>query len=473
MYRLDPSRLVFLHLAGKRRMRAAESKLPPKPILKLLQNMAKGAKGQVTINMVKAAFGAMKKWELFNSTTVSAESYPVGILKEWIEGGKSRGLVEDAYYTQIKFAKGVTESQANKFLGEVKNHATITKTRPKSGENGQIFIKAPTAPSSWEDSKAGRNYSGGNTDELRKIHEGHLMSHIDKAWVVVEGLGIKAPNGSEVKFIYPESYRGDDKLMTLGKLWTWGYKNGLKESAIEALAAMDQDELAYETAPKSQKHMVRRERSKEVDALLKKVVDSKFRDAVKYFTEDGLEAITRFKKIHDDFIRAEKKKGNKWPKYDKYNYYKQHRGEEQFDQLLGDAFEREKDGIYKRKNNWKKVAKDWGQHTAEMGREQFLYKNSTKLSRIVNGKGNLDKAMILRINSGPYDYGGELKFEFEDDSSFIVRNKTIFKRSHLGTPFYQFPTTFHNVALPDGSKMSGVNEKTMLEVFADVSATGR
>ncbi len=100
-------------------------------------------------------------------------------------------------------------------------------------------------------------------------------------------------------------------------------------------------------------------------------------------------------------------------------------------------------------------------------------KNSMKLSRIVNGKGNLKKASILRINVGPYDYGGELKFEFKDGSSFLVKNKTVFKRSHLGTPFYQFPTTFHNVVLPDGSKMSGVNEKTMLEVFAGVSATGR
>jgi hypothetical protein len=71
----------------------------------------------------------------------------------------------------------------------------------------------------------------------------------------------------------------------------------------------------------------------------------------------------------------------------------------------------------------------------------------------------------LHMNSGA-DYGGEIAFTFKDGSSFVVRNKTVFKFSQLGTPFEQYPTTFHKVILPNGKSMSQPSEKRMVEVFA-------
>ena len=81
------------------------------------------------------------------------------------------------------------------------------------------------------------------------------------------------------------------------------------------------------------------------------------------------------------------------------------------------------------------------------------------------GKANLKSVKILSINKGHTNYGGEMMFEFKDGSRFVVRNKTVVKSSRLGTLFHQFPTTFHDVVLPDGSKFQSPSERNMAEVF--------
>jgi hypothetical protein len=105
------------------------------------------------------------------------------------------------------------------------------------------------------------------------------------------------------------------------------------------------------------------------------------------------------------------------------------------------------------------------QRNAKQIRDGFVSKNSDRISRIVQSKGNLKGAKVLSMNSGA-DYGGEIRFDFFDGSSFVVRNKTVAKVSQLGKWFYQYPTTFHRVIMPDGTSMKKPSEKRMNEVFA-------
>lgn len=107
--------------------------------------------------------------------------------------------------------------------------------------------------------------------------------------------------------------------------------------------------------------------------------------------------------------------------------------------------------------------------------ERFIRKNVHKLSMIVDNKGNLkkitelpSKAVHVVPTSSTIEAG--LKFEFEDGSSFEVVNKIITKQSagnrwQRGTMFEQYPTTFHNVVMSDGSRMKTPSEEKMVKEF--------
>jgi len=111
---------------------------------------------------------------------------------------------------------------------------------------------------------------------------------------------------------------------------------------------------------------------------------------------------------------------------------------------------------------------------ADEAREDFVYKNTARISEISRRKGSMPTATITKATGGGRgNYGGEILFSFDDGSSFTLRNKTIWKRSPLGLVFAQFPTTFHDVKLPDGKAMTSPSEARMLDVFATASADGR
>ena len=129
-------------------------------------------------------------------------------------------------------------------------------------------------------------------------------------------------------------------------------------------------------------------------------------------------------------------------------------------------------GWRKLRGNWQDILRARAKLTAEEIRDEFVYKNTGKLSLIIRNKGtqgnpleNLDDAKVTKILPGP-DFGGEILIAFSDGSRFTVRNKTVSKISSLGALFNQFPTTFHNVVLPNGKKMSAPSEERMLKVFA-------
>ena len=105
---------------------------------------------------------------------------------------------------------------------------------------------------------------------------------------------------------------------------------------------------------------------------------------------------------------------------------------------------------------------------------KFIFKNMAKLTTIVGGKGNLKDVKLLRSSFGNNGLEGSLKLSFEDKSSFEVDTKTVWSQTggsrwtSGGKTFIKYPTTFHNVILPDGSKLKTPSEQKMNSSFLGI-----
>ena len=124
-------------------------------------------------------------------------------------------------------------------------------------------------------------------------------------------------------------------------------------------------------------------------------------------------------------------------------------------------------------DNFREVLVKAGHDAAKDMQERFLYKSSRKLKAIVDAKGMglADDPKILRATAGQGVFEGDILIRFTDQSEFRVTNKVVLKINHFGTVFNQYPTTFHDVRMPDGSKMGQPSEERMNEVFAKASRT--
>ncbi len=132
-----------------------------------------------------------------------------------------------------------------------------------------------------------------------------------------------------------------------------------------------------------------------------------------------------------------------------------------------DLYDRRKNGV-KLVDGYRKVCTAAADESADAMQVSFVQKNTEKLVAILHAKGiNLaSDPQILHANAGRGVFEGEIRITFVDGSRFNVRNKIVLKRNNYGTMFTQYPTTFHDVVLPDGSKMGMPSEERMNEVFA-------
>lgn len=111
---------------------------------------------------------------------------------------------------------------------------------------------------------------------------------------------------------------------------------------------------------------------------------------------------------------------------------------------------------------------------ARQVREQFLYKNLAKLTPVLEAKG--DQAFEAMEEVGRFDLSnleGEFLVRFKDRSSFRLRNAVVFVVNSYGTHFHRFPTTFHDVVLPNGEAMASPSEERMHTVFAPAATVRR
>ena len=123
------------------------------------------------------------------------------------------------------------------------------------------------------------------------------------------------------------------------------------------------------------------------------------------------------------------------------------------------------------KKGWREYLQKEANDAGEFMQQQFLAKNAKKLAKIVELKDNLSDCRIIgRAHVMQQGIGGEIAFEFTDGSRFRVKNSVKDNRSSAGKWFSQFPTTFHDVILPNGKAMSTPSEQRMIEVFAVAKA---
>jgi hypothetical protein len=119
--------------------------------------------------------------------------------------------------------------------------------------------------------------------------------------------------------------------------------------------------------------------------------------------------------------------------------------------------------------NFKDTLRKEAKKAADEMQQTFVYKNAKKLASIMDAKkaGLETRPTILKAQAGAHGtFEGDMRINFADGSSFEVRNQVVFKRSQYGKWFTQYPTTFHNVTLPNGSKMGQPSEERMNEIFA-------
>jgi hypothetical protein len=98
-------------------------------------------------------------------------------------------------------------------------------------------------------------------------------------------------------------------------------------------------------------------------------------------------------------------------------------------------------------------------------RENFIFKNLVKIDSIIEAKNNLKEieALSTSINMGVLK--GDFRLKFEDGSSFMISNSVVWGTSKYGRVFQRFPLTFHDVVMPDGSKMAQPSEEKMNTIF--------
>lgn len=123
---------------------------------------------------------------------------------------------------------------------------------------------------------------------------------------------------------------------------------------------------------------------------------------------------------------------------------------------------------YQRKKNANEIIRKIATKQAEDIRDGFVAKNLLKLTSILEAKGDDKFGGVEEIGRSIHmaSLEGMMSFTFKDGSSFTTSNSVVFVVNEYGTQFYRFPLTFHDVVLPDGSKMKSPSEKRMNTVWA-------
>lgn len=110
-----------------------------------------------------------------------------------------------------------------------------------------------------------------------------------------------------------------------------------------------------------------------------------------------------------------------------------------------------------------KELKATAEFVAEQGSQSWFFKMADKLGGMVTSSNLKSVSEIMNSKSNPFQ--SEMRFNFKNGSGFSILNKVVLNYSPLGTPFNQFPCTFHDVVLADGSKVKSPNEHIVKKEF--------
>jgi hypothetical protein len=119
--------------------------------------------------------------------------------------------------------------------------------------------------------------------------------------------------------------------------------------------------------------------------------------------------------------------------------------------------------------DWEQQVEEHAEYAVEAMQNTFVFKNTRKLASIMTGKGSVGNHKIIDIDTRSGIITASIRFSFDDGSAFTVHQSIVASstRDSWGrvTDFYRFPTTFHDVLLPGGSKMGMPSEERMNEIF--------
>jgi len=114
--------------------------------------------------------------------------------------------------------------------------------------------------------------------------------------------------------------------------------------------------------------------------------------------------------------------------------------------------------VYSVKKDYKSIVDKMAKQSAKEAVEGFVLKMKMKLSVIVGSRG-------IGVDVSGNSNRNTISFEFEDSSKFTVQNSIVLSYSVYGKPFYRYPTTFHNVILPNGKKLNSPSEAKIKKEF--------
>ena len=92
--------------------------------------------------------------------------------------------------------------------------------------------------------------------------------------------------------------------------------------------------------------------------------------------------------------------------------------------------------------------------------QSFIRKQTEKTDNILK-----DRCAAIEGKVVPNTLECYLKFKLEDSSYFEMKCQIKINYSSLGNPYYQFPTTFHNVILKDGTKIKKPSESKLKKLL--------
>jgi hypothetical protein len=124
---------------------------------------------------------------------------------------------------------------------------------------------------------------------------------------------------------------------------------------------------------------------------------------------------------------------------------------------------------YKITDKTKELAQKMAERDADDICQQFILKNTRKLTSIVGEKSKISQlidASIIDIDANKGLLEGWMKFQFDDGSGFDVQNQIVYGNSKTGRFFVRFPTTFHKVKMSNGTIRALVSEEEMNELWA-------
>lgn len=221
----------------------------------------------------------------------------------------------------------------------------------------------------------------------------------------------------------------------------------VKKLAVKRTAAAPEDPKQKYIAP-----MAAKEAGRKVIAVLTELTDEIKIEYIKQVFENSKHVVTEFFELRDDSKKMTIfSRQNPQIQMFRYRVYDLDRKGDPIGMQAG----------------WEQYLQNEADKAGQFMQDEFLAKNAKKLAKIVELKDNLQACTIIgQPHVMGRGIGGEIAFTFTDHSSFIVRNAVKWNTSSSGKFFNQFPTTFHDVVLPDGKAMPQPSEQRMIEVFA-------